>query len=134
MTSNQLRDIVANLLPHWCVTINEQYMLNVQADDLEKYLGFIYIEELDSSEISTKRGIQETHFHDLYFCRLNELDSTAEQREQIRDELIMPAVISVIKTMTKHGVYEFTKDKNPRGFDANEVVVHLTFTTTGQIC
>lgn len=127
--------MIAGLLPEWNVTINEQYMLNVQADDLERFAGFIYVEELDNAIVTDQRGHRVRTTHDVYVCRLAELDTTAEQREQIREEKIMPAVRAIEKAMvSSHGVRSIRRDKFPRGFDANEVLVHLNFETEAVEC
>lgn len=131
MTATELRDAIAAILPDWSVTINEQYMLNVQADDLDRFAGFIYVEELDTAEITNRAGSRTRTTHDVYFCRLAELDTTAEEREQIREQTIKPAIKAVMRGI---GVDSYRQDKFPRGFDANEVLIHVQFQTESVEC
>lgn len=135
MTTTELRAIVAQTIPEWWVTINEQYMLNVQADDIERYGGFAYVEEFARASVSyAKYGREVTYTHDIYFCVLGEFDTTAEQREAIRAHRIMPKVRAVEERLHREGVDEFKEDYEPRGFDAHEILVHIQFKAKGQRC
>lgn len=131
MKTTELRDVIQGLLPDWFITINEQKMLNVQADELETHKGFGYVEEFAQTQVVidkwTKREITT---HDVYLCVLGEYGNTSEQREKIREERIMPAIRAIENHMVKmERVKEFKRDLYPRGFDAEEILVHLEFKT-----
>lgn len=136
MKTTELRDVIARVLPEWEVTVNEQKMLNVMADDIERCQGFAYVEEFAQSVISYEKfGKTETYTHNVYFCVLGEFDTTAEQREYIRQERIAGAVADVVRELhNTYGVEKFRQDFFPRGFDANEVTIHLQFSITSRRC
>lgn len=136
MNTTELRAIVAQIIPDWWVTINEEYMLNVQADDIERFGGFAYVEEFARANVSyAKFGRDVTYTHDVYFCVLGEFDTTAEQREAIRQQRIMPRVRAVEdKLHQMFGIDEFKEDYEPRGFDAHEILVHIQFNAKDKRC
>lgn len=136
MTTTKLREILEALLPSWKVTINEQTMLNVGADDYDQFQGFAYVEEFCTSRTSYARfGREVTHTHDIYLCVLDEFDLTAEQREAVRESRLYPVMESVEAYLNRfYGVLEFDHDLFPRGFDANEILVHIRFRTSEKIC
>lgn len=135
MTTTELRDFIKAQLPEWWVTINEQEMLNVQADDLERFEGFAYVEEFTRANVTYKYGRDATHTHDVYFCVLGEFDTTAEQREKIRETRILPRVRQVEDALNAHfGIERFKEDYYPRGFDAHEILVHIEFEAKGMQC
>lgn len=136
MTTIELRDFIKSYLPDWWVTINEAELVNVQADDLERFAGFAYVEELTQKNVSyTRYGRDATHAHDVYFCVLGEFDLTAEQREDIRERRIRPVVYKVEEALhNKFGIDEFKEDLYPRGFDANEILIHIAFKSKGKEC
>lgn len=135
MNTTALREVIADLLPHWKVTINEQTMLNVQADDYEKHDGFAYIEEFVTSRTTFGFGKRRTYTHNLYLCVFTDFDLTAEQREATRMKRLYP-VMEEIETALhdRLGVEDFEEDLYPKGFDGNEVLVHLRFRTTENVC
>lgn len=135
MSTTELRDIIKGILPTWEVTINEQYMLNVELDQYEHKQRFVYVEEFARSEVQYKYGRQEAYTHDVYFCELGHYDITAEEREKIREERLQDAVREVEDAIyTRFGVTQFTHDFEPRGFDAGEVLIHIRFKIGDRVC
>lgn len=136
MSIIELKKLVTNTLPKWRVTIDEAQMLNLTADDLNRCDGVAYIEEFNTSVLgNTRFGVKLETKHEITFCVFAELEQSAEEREVMRNKRVMPAVKAVQKALMQ--VYDglvFTMDKYPRGFDANEVLVHITFTTTDNVC
>lgn len=131
MTTTQLKDVIQQILPDWKITTNEQYMLNVQADEIELHKGFGYVEEFSQTQVLVEKWTKrEITIHDVYLCVLGEYGSTSEQREEIREQRIMPAIRQIENVMRRvENVKEFRRDKYPRGFDAEEILVHLQFKT-----
>lgn len=129
MNTTTLREIIAQALPAWDTTINEQYMMNVQADSYERFQGFIYVEEMATAKVTYDRWNKHRYtLHDVYFCVLDEFDTTAEQREAVREQRIRPAVNQVEGILNQtYNVSEFEEDYFPRGFDANEILIHIRF-------
>lgn len=136
MTSTELRDLIKALTPGIPVTINEQFMLNVQADQYEENQLFIYVEEMCTSQVRIVQWKkQRITRHDVYFCQLHHYDSTAEQRQAIREAEIAPVVAIVEEALAKdYQVAYFKEDYWPRGFDANEVLIHIQFDIAEDIC
>lgn len=135
MTLTELTNEVQSLLPDWCVTLDEAYMMNIRADEMLKYEGFAYIEELNSESVNYGMGRKVTRMVDVYFCRLTDFENTAAEREHLRETHIYPAVRKVEEYLNKtHGIGIFTHDKFPRGFDANEVLVHVSFQISNVEC
>jgi hypothetical protein len=132
----QLKEIVAKVLPQWLVSVDEAQMVNIGAECLDREEGVVYIEEFNTAMLgNTRFGVKLETKHEITFCVFSEFQKNAEEREQEREERIMPAVYAVQKELMKlqDGIV-FTMDKFPRGFDANEILVHITFTTTDNIC
>lgn len=135
MKPTKLRELIEALLPDWVVTINEQYMMNVQADEYERHAGFVYVEEFAPSTIDYRMGRIEKYTHDVYFCVLGEYADTPEQREAVREARIYEAVERVEDFLAnKYAVRDFAHDVLPRGFDANEILVHVRFTASERKC
>lgn len=133
----ELKDKVQAVLPEWNVTANEAYMLNVEADQLEQGALFAYVEEFITwNSNRAGYGKKETARYEITFCKLlSEFQMTAEDRIAIRQDELMPGVRAVEQMIfEEYGVKNFNYDVYPRGFDANEVLVHMTFSTEETIC
>lgn len=131
----ELTELVQKTLPDWHVTLDEAEMVNITADELQQHEGFVYIEELNTESVQFGYGRRETRNIDIYFCRFVPLDFVAEQREQMRVNFIAPAVRKVERELYDTlGVTTFTHDKYPRGFDANEVLIHVSFQMEEMVC
>lgn len=131
----ELTNLIRKTLPDWHVTLDEAEMVNITADQLQMHEGFAYIEELNTESVQYVYGRKETRDIDIYFCRFVPLDFMAEQREKVRIECITPAVKAVERALYDAlGVTIFTHDKYPRGFDANEVLIHVSFQMSEMVC
>lgn len=111
-------------------------MLNIEADQIEMYDGFAYIEEFVTWDTATGGyGRKETAKYEITFCKLVDFGIDAVDRIKVRQDQIMPAVREVEKMLgTEYGVSNFRYDVYPRGFDANEVLVHMVFNAEEQVC
>ena len=134
MNQLELKAKIAALLPEWQVTVDEANMVNVKADGYTA--PFVYIEEFDSGTTEqTAVGMRRTRKEEIYFCKLCDMHNDGEARVTIRETLLRPAMDKVIKMLnTEYGVLKFQDDPLPRGFDANEVLLHLVFEYTEGIC
>lgn len=132
----QLQNKVQQTLPGWDVTCNEAYMLNIEADQIKKCQGFAYIEEFVTWNTNAARyGRKETARYEITFCKLIDFEVDALQRILVRQEQIMPDVRKVEKMLgEEYGVTNFQYDVYPRGFDANEVLVHMVFNVEEEVC
>lgn len=133
----QLQDKVQKALPDWDVTCNEAYMLNIEADQIEKHQGFAYIEEFVTWNTTQAGygGSEEVSRYEITFCKLVDFEIDALQRIAVRQQQIMPAVRKAEKMIMKEdGVTNFQYDVYPRGFDANEVLVHMVFNARERVC
>jgi len=134
MNQLELKNKIAALLPGWHVTVDEADMVNVQADG---HTGpFCYIEEYDTvTDSAAGYGLRRTRREEIYFCRLTEFQNDGEQRVRIREEELRPACDKVEGMLARElGAKIFTTDPMPRGFDANEVLLHLVVEWTEQVC
>ena len=134
MNQLELKAKIAALLPDWQVTVDEAEMVNVTADGYTT--PFCYIEEFDTvTDTLTAVGARRTRKEEIYFCQICELHANGETRVAIRENTLRPAIDKVIKMLrTEYGVQTFTTDPLPRGFDANEVLLHVVFEYTEGVC
>ena len=134
MNQLELKAAIEALLPEWQVTVDEADMVNVIADQQVK--PFVYIEEFDTqTDTLTKFGTRRTRREEIYFCAICEMHNNGEQRVSIRENTLRPAMDKVQKLLRDTwGVTSFTTDCMPRGFDANEVLLHMVFEYTITVC
>ena len=135
MNQLELKQAIKETLPKWEVTVDEASMINARLDDTKKL--FCYIEEFDGvkDSMSGKFGNRRTRKEDIYFCTFCDMHEDGEKRVEIREKILRPAVVLVEKMLKKrYGVSEFPSDSYPRGFDANEVLIHIVVEYTEVIC
>lgn len=130
----ELKELVKRAIPGWEVTIDEAQMVNITLDDMNRCEGFAYIEEFATWNVSERMGTRATYRHEITFLRFCDFECDAMQRVAIREERIMPAVRSIQRALKEYGVTNFDCDVYPRGFDANEVLVHIAFNVEESIC
>ena len=131
----ELTNLIRKTIPDWHVTLDEAEMVNITADQLQMHEGFAYIEELNTESVQYGYGRKETRDIDIYFCRFVPLDFMAEQRERVRIDCITPAVKAVERALYDAvGATISSHDKDPRGFDANEVLIHVSFQMSEMVC
>lgn len=134
MNQLELKAAIAELLPEWQVTVDEADMVNVSADGYTT--PFVYIEEFDTqTDTVTKYGLRRTRREEIYFCQLCEMHNNGEERVAIRENILRPALDKVQQLLRERwAVTTFTTDCMPRGFDANEVLLHMVFEYTITVC
>ena len=134
MNQLELKEAIEGVLPGWHVTVDEAEMINVVADKETK--PFVYIEEYDTvTDNATRFGNRRTRREEVYFCAITEMHNAGEERIAIRENILRPACDIVEKMLREQwGVTVFNIDPMPRGFDANEVLLHLVFEYTETLC
>lgn len=134
MNQLELKEAIEGVLPGWHVTVDEAEMINVVADEETK--PFCYIEEYDQvTDNATKFGNRRTRREEVYFVMITNMHNNGEQRVAIRENTLRPACDKVEKMLREQwGVTVFSTDPMPRGFDANEVLLHLVFEYTEALC
>lgn len=134
MNQLELKEAIEGVLPGWHVTVDEAEMINVVADKETK--PFCYIEEYDQvTDNATRFGNRRTRREEVYFVMITDMHNNGEKRVAIRENILRPACDKVEKMLREQwGVTVFNTDPMPRGFDANEVLLHLVFEYTEALC
>lgn len=135
MNKIDLKDTIKILLRDWEVTIDEAYMVNVTADAISRQKCFAYVEEFSNAVVDFSRyGKRVRNNYEIYLCTFTDFENTAEEREQIRMEKLLPAAEKIELYLNSVGVNVINRDVFPRGFDANEVLIHLSFSVEDLTC
>lgn len=136
MNTLKLKKLIEAALPDWYVVVDEAQMVNIELDKMDKWSGLVYIEEFVTwNNRYSGYGRKQMTNNDVYFIRLCDFECDAAQRIHIRQEEIEPACRVVEKAVREEfNVGDFMYDTYPRGFDANEVLIHMRFDTTEELC
>lgn len=133
----KLTDVITVANPDYIVEFEENKMMNIKVDELEKDAKFAYIEEyVQGSYGDTKFFKQKTTQIQIYFCRFSDLHIDAIEREQIRKAIESEIVIPFMKLYneTFNAVHEWKFYTPLPRFDANEVSIMLQFNFVQSYC
>ena len=134
MNQLELKAAIEAILPKWKVTVDEADMVNVIADSTTK--PFVYIEEFDFvTDSAATFGMKRTRKEEIYVVMFTEMHNNGEKRVALRETVLRPALDAIQALLCKKwGVKTFMTDPMPRGFDANEILLHTVFEYTEQVC
>lgn len=124
----KLKNIIAEVLPHWHVSIDEAEMINIDLDSLKTREGAVYIEEFTSGTITFRNGIRKNTRFEVTFVVFTDIDPNAEHREAIREERIDPAARALMVQLNRrYNITSFSHNSYPKGFDVSEVTKTIVF-------
>ncbi|MDR0682026.1 MAG: hypothetical protein LBG15_09305 [Dysgonamonadaceae bacterium] len=129
---SRLEEIIKRANPAYTVEYEELSMMNVSADEIKYTQPFAYIEEFTRGEYGKQRFYnQKTVEAQIWFCRFCQFQSTAREREAIREQIEAEIVLPFMEEYKKEaGLFQpetwkfFTP---PPRFDANETSIMLQF-------
>lgn len=119
------------------VTYEEAKMMNLTADTLQRYKGFVYIEEYRQGTYTAMKygDCEKTTKIDVYFCKFAQMHSTALEREKLRSAIETESVKSTIQYLQNtYNIKSISFACPVPRFDANEVSICLTFQLTQELC
>lgn len=118
--------------PIYPVEYEENKMMNLKADEKTPDSAFAYIEEFTQGTYERKPFVpQKTTKMQIYFCRFIEMDSTAIQRDALRESIESEIIFPFMEKYNACGIFDRVDIWNwgaglPR-FDANEISIMLQF-------
>jgi len=115
----------------------EKHMLNVDLDRREPGARIAYIEERITGEYSSGQRTKKSRM-EMYFMRFTAIDSTAEERgairEQIEAEIVVPFMAEFNKRRDFERVGAWRFGYPPPRYDAHEVGILLEFEAKQYMC
>lgn len=130
MTVLQAIKQLCEQIPGYTFAFEEAKMFNIDADNT--LFPCIFFEEYREGNYRVKYYFEKITRVQLYFCKLCQADNTADEREQLREQIEVEAVKPFIKLFNTNAqlfanVLEWKFYTPPPRFDANEVSVMLQF-------
>lgn len=132
--SEWIGKIVTYACPDYAYYYDIKQMQNVASDDCQ--FPAVFFEEYFGRELTYNYGWQATFHIELHWLNLVEMQGEAEEREQVRDDML-PDVLAFIEAFTAViGKYpkDVQCDPEPPMFDANATGVLCRFTFTIPAC
>lgn len=125
----ELKNFIQERLPDWHVSVDEAEMVNINLDDLEPYVGAVYVEEFTTGRVSFNFAKRTAIKYEVTFIVFSEdMAPNAEERAKIREERIDPAMNSLISDLHREkNVASFTFNNYPKGFDVAEITQTIVF-------
>jgi len=133
---SKIKEICNDAVPEYGFEFEHSKMMNVKADNAS--FPLIFFEEYTDGKITQQMGLKKAVMVELSFMRLCPMHNDAVDREAMREQIEVEAILPFIKKLQESPYFEPVKEfscmPEPPRFDANTVSVMLRFWVTYRLC